>query len=1046
MRLGGSGLAWGALFGLFLAAPADVLPPAAGPAAEYLYRQYKREDGLPDNQIRDILSSQSGCLWIATRFGLARFDGSRFTVFNHLNSPQLGSGDCQALAEDAAGNVWLICAEHLFRITDGGPVLATTEPVVQGITPGALWSDQQGRLWAGTARRLTVVVPDQAPRQLPVGFGVPDLVTAIGEPDRGRVWIGSLKGLYEANLERERSSRVQPELAFTGMAAMAFGRSGRGGCWVLFSDLQMREKWFGDSMWLQHYQDGCWDRVELPPTPDFRFRPPYAFVAEASDGDVWLPAPAGYLTRYRAGTFELLPIPHETEHQWVTCVAEDREGNLWLGTGSEGIQRWEPRRIRSLTTHDGLAHNNVWALCESRDGSAWIGTDGGVSRLREGEFMHLTQQDGLTRNTVRALAEDGEGTLWIGTGDGLQTWRDGRFQRTEFPGEWYEGKIRTVLPARDGGVWVGTAVGLQQFQQGQWRKFTMADALGANDVRALLEDRAGTLWVGTFGGGLSRLRHGAWTTFRTADGLSNDRVWALHEARDGVLWIGTENGLNRLEHGRFTHFTTANGLPDNLVNQILEDDRGWLWVGHDRGIYRVRRVELNEVAAGRTGILHGVSYTETEDGVPIETNGQKSQPAGGRMRDGRLWFSTTRGVLVFDPSRHREEETPPVPVIHRVLANGRVVCDNGPPEPNESPPPRRTGAPLHFPPGSARVLEFRYAATAFGWPEKSRFKFRLLGMDENWTDAGTRRVAYFTDLRPGDYRFQVTAANHYGVWNEAGATLAFRVEPFLYQTWWFYVAAALGGVALVALGLRWRVRELRRIHNLEQRHALDEQRQRIARDIHDEIGASLTHIVNLSQPAPGNATDASSPNDRTHRIAAVAGKTLDQLGEIVWASNPKYDTLEDLIAYLREYAAQYLAATPLAARFEFPTVVPATPASGLMRRHVLLVVKEALRNVVRHAEATRVGFRLLIGEGHIEFQISDDGCGFAAGSPGRRGNGLGNMRDRIADLGGTTEVTSEPGRGTSVRVTVPVAPGRGLAAGTAPEESPNRANTRNHDR
>jgi ligand-binding sensor domain-containing protein/signal transduction histidine kinase len=1000
-------------------------------SAEYVYRQYQREDGLPDNQIRAILPSRSGYLWVATRFGLARFDGTRFAGFNHLNTPELGSGDCRALTEDSAGNLWFICEQLLFRMEDGRPVLATPGRVAQGITSGSLWGDRLGRIWAGYASHLTVCLPDGGVRQLVLGSGVPDLLTAVGEPEPGRIWLGSLLGLHEVDPVNWRFPRVQPELPFTGMSAMAFGRRARGGCWVLFSDLEMGQgQWLGDSMWLQRYQEGRWDRAQLPATPDFRFRPPYAFLVETLDGDLWLPAPPGLITRHRGGVFEQLAIPHELEHQWVTCVAEDREGNLWVGTGSEGIQRWQPRRTRSLTTRDGLAHDHAWALCESRDGSVWIGTDGGVSRLRNGEFTHVTEHDGLSRNTVRALAEDREGTLWIGTGDGLQTWRDGQLQRTELPGEWYEGKIRTVLAARAGGVWVGTAVGLQRFHDGQWRKFTTAEGLGTNDVRALLEDRTGGLWIGTFGGGLSCLRDGSWTTFRTPDGLSNDRVWALHEDDDGVLWIGTEYGLNRLERGHFTRFTTANGLPENLVNQILEDDRGWFWVGHDRGIYRVRRQELNQVAAGRTGSLRCVRYDETEDGVPIETNGQKSQPAGGRMRDGRLWFPTTRGVLVFDPARHREEETPPLLTIEQVRANGRIVYDNGPPDPHEPPLPRPAGAHLHFPPGGARVLEFRYAAITFGSPEKSRFKFRLLGLAETWTDAGTRHVAYFNDLRPGDYRFQVIAANHHGVWSEVGTSLGFRVRPFVHETWWFYAVTVLGATMLITLGVRWRVRELRRIHRLEQWHALDDQRRRIARDIHDEIGASLTQIVRLSRPIDGQPADDAPTDARTHRIAAVAEDTVDRLGEIVWANNPKYDTLEDLVAYLREYAAQYLAAIPLVARFEFPTSVPAAPASGLMRRHVLLVVKETLQNVVRHAEATHVEFGLLLQEGQLQLRIRDNGRGFAAGSLDRRGNGLGNMRERIAELGGTIAVASAPGHGTSVRVVVPIAwagePDRGI--------------------
>jgi signal transduction histidine kinase len=547
--------------------------------------------------------------------------------------------------------------------------------------------------------------------------------------------------------------------------------------------------------------------------------------------------------------------------------------------------------------------------------------------------------------------------------------------------------------------------------------------LGSDEIRAIVEDRAGDLWVGTLGGGLSRFRNGRFTTLTTTNGLSSNEVWALHEHPEGVLWIGTDNGLSRFEAGQITSFTRAQGLPDSLVNSVLADDSGRVWVGHDRGIYAVEMRHLLEVARGRRTRVDALNFDESDGLLSEETNGQKSYPAACKTRDGRLWFPTTRGVAIIDPAKLSLSEAAPLVVIEAVRANGKAVFGAHPQAASgKEPPPGSTprGVDLRLPPGGARVLEFQYTANTFTAPEKARFRYRLIGLDRNWIDAGTRRQAYFANLAPGNYRFEVLAGNHHGVWQEKNSSVAFQLMPFYYQTWWFYAVCGAGVAALGALAIRWRVRELRRIYNLQRTNALNEQRRRIARDIHDELGSSLTHILQLSDPARTSAGKPNGRDQKAERIATIAEEAVDNIGEIVWANNPEYDTLEDLVAYLREYAANCFADTNVHVRCQFPDVVPCRTVSGLFRRHLVLLMKEALHNVAKHADARQVDVRLSLREGTLELAVMDDGRGLPAEGAMRQGNGLTNMRARVDELEGEFLINSEVGKGTKIHVVVPL--------------------------
>jgi ligand-binding sensor domain-containing protein/signal transduction histidine kinase len=995
-------------------------------ALEFDQRSWQHEHGLPPgNRILAILQTRDGYLWIGTQYGLARFDGYRFTVFDHVSTPALVNDDCRTLAEDTKGNLWIGTKQGLIRkagnqftpFTDKlGSHFMSYPPLCANGT-GGVWVGGRGSVCRIRDNTVSIHLQDES---MPLGSGV---VTSLQEGETGCLWVGTETGFGRFDIKREQFEPCEKDSVVANLPVLDMWKAPGGDLWILFAELIP-----GAGAELPLAGIARLEKNQWPTAPAMREQWHELgwrgrFLVGDRDGASWLSAGAGKIRRYRNSGMEFLPMLGRGKDDFAVSALSDREGNLWVGTDDSGLQLWTPRIVSVYTIRDGLPHDNVWRIWEARDGGVWVGTDGGVTLFKDGQSITLRRPDGSVHKDVRAVAEDLDGNVWVGTMRSLECIRKGVTSRIEFPGEWFETKIRALQPGRDGSMWVGSVRGLTRLHKNERTKYTQAEGLGSDEVRAILEDHAGDLWVGTFGGGLSRMHDGRFTTLSNTNGLSSNNVWALHEDSEGVLWIGTDNGLSCFEDEHITTFTKAEGLPDLLVNFIVSDNFGRLWIGHDRGIYSVERKQLYEVARRKRTSVRTVMYDESDGLLSVETNGQKSYPTACKTRDGRIWFPTTQGVAIIDPAKVAGHEVVPLAAIEEVRANGEPVYGNSFQAPTSSKSDERLklrNLDFLLLPGGARVMEFHYTANTFVAPEKARFKYRLVGLEDHWIDAGTRRQGYFTDLHPGDYRFEVIACNHHGVWQEKGAAVTFHVEPFYYQTWWFYTVCGLSFALLGGLAVSWRVRESRKIFELERINALNEQRRQIARDIHDELGASLTHIMHLSSQARGTPAQSDRPDLRAERIESIAGEAIDNIGEIVWANNPEFDTLEDLVAYLREYAANYFADTSIKLRFDFPETVPSRTVTGLFRRHLVLLMKESLQNVSKHAAANAVSVRVSLREGSLELSIADDGRGFPVDSTRRFGNGLTNMRQRVSELKGTFQLNSQAGEGAEIRVVVPM--------------------------
>ncbi|MCP4218109.1 MAG: response regulator, partial [bacterium] len=515
-------------------------------------------------------------------------------------------------------------------------------------------------------------------------------------------------------------------------------------------------------------------------------------------GSLWICTHGKGISRFRDGVFSVYDSSCGLSSDITVSLLEGREGSLWIGTEGGGLERLKDRKFNVWDRKAGLSHHMVFPIFQDPEGDIYIGTQGGgVNRLHDGKVSVIDTSDGLSNNKVFSIYKDREGALWMGTyGAGLNVLKDGRIKVFTQKDGLSHNLIWAVTGSSDGSIWVGTdGGGVTRLKDGKFTIYNTRNGLAHDRVAYIHEDKKGNLWVGTYGGGLNLIREdGSIRVLDSSKGLTNDLVTSIYEDKEGVLWIGTSGGgLNRYKDGVFSSCQKKDGLFDNLVFQILEDDMGDFWMSCNKGIFRVPGNEVRDFCDGKITKVNSTAYGKS-DGLPsVECNGV-SQPPGCKTRDGRLWFPTLKGAVVIDPSNIKTNRLIPPVKIEKVVVDTRSY---------------HPGAPADLPPGSSSV-EIWYAGLSYLDPGKVKVLYKLEGFDKDWRDAGEGRTSFYTNLTPGPYKFRVKACNNDGVWNENGAVFSFVLQPYFYQTVWFYIFCALTVVFLAFSGYRLRVRQLRR--------------------------------------------------------------------------------------------------------------------------------------------------------------------------------------------------------------------------------------------
>jgi signal transduction histidine kinase len=514
------------------------------------------------------------------------------------------------------------------------------------------------------------------------------------------------------------------------------------------------------------------------------------------------------------------------------------------------------------------------------------------------------------------------------------------------------------------------------------------------------------------------------------DGLENQAIWSLLPDTDGTLWVGTfRGGLLRFKDGKFTRYTMQSGLPGDIICQILDDGLGKLWIGSHKGIFYVTKDSLKDFDEGKIQSLPCIAYG-LYDGLPTLECSGNYQPSGWRGHDGRLWFATVKGLVSVRPAEVPVNRLPPPVVIEEIFADGksfgkviRKTDKTKMPELMASTPP---AAAFQILPGKHQ-FDFHYTALSFAAPDKVRFRYKLEGLDESWVEAGGKRSAHYGPLRPGEYRFQVIACNNDDIWNEVGAVITLKVLPHFWETWWFECLTGVFLVGAIFGAVRFAVtRKLRKkLEQLRQLRAIECERERIAKDIHDDLGAGLTQI--MLQSALARREPQEQTQTHLAQISGTARELVGAMDEIVWAINPENDTLDGLVTYAGKFVQEYVTQAGLRCRLDLPAQLPALVLSAEVRHNLFLAIKEALNNAIKHAQAAEISFLLKMQPSGFSLVIKDDGRGFVPGSAealsvdtGRvsSGYGLHNLADRLAKIGGTCAIKSELGRGTEVELTV----------------------------
>ena len=986
-----SALRLASLGGALLAGAADAQAPET-------WTRLSVADGLAHNSVYAIHRDRAGFLWFGTVDGLDRYDGYAFV--HHRYDPDdpasLPHNLVRTIHEDDDGALWVGTQGGVARLgpRGGGFERLFVPPNETGDRSVFDFArDGRGTLWAAGAAGLLRL--DARRGRFVTAYARSGPAAALGL--RGdTLWVLHTGEAVEAgtlvrvDVRRRRVSgrwRVAPSVRWT--YALDLDADGR--------------------VWLSGAGPLVFEGGVARALDDGGAPGAVRALAVSPDGDVLVGLGGAGLARCAGGACRTTLVDRDRPdwlHNYVRAIHRDRSGALWVGTYG-GVYRSDPARKPFWTLRHrpndpaSLGSPAVSALAETPDGALWAASfDGALDRLDPATGRAERFGAGGARSIgvggVWTLFVDVRGRLWAGGTDGLAAvdWRTGRATRHPTVGAAFGGSALTSI-AEDaaGQLWVGSFGGLVCYDP-ETRTLTRfpvtGDGRGPSQpvVNAIRRD-GDALWIGSPSGGLDRLdpATGRFEALglRNAAGErpSGEATYDVLPDDRGGAWVGTVEGLiHRRADGTIRQLTTADGLPGTVVYSVQPDGRGRLWLGTNRGLAR-----LDPVSGTVTtyDLADGIGTMEFNRGARLRT------------RDGRLVFGGATGVVGFDPDAIRPDRRPPGGVLVGIEASSRTGVR------------RRDGRGLEGVVLSPRerTATFTLAALAFEDPDQSRYAYRLDGLDEGWVDAGTERRARYTGLPPGEYVFRARAANHDGTWSEAALAVPVRVEPWVWETTWFRALAIALAVGLVALAYRARVARLLAVERL---------RLRIAGDLHDDLSSDLSGIALATDLLGRRPGLEAADRQRLADVHRTATSMVDALRDIVWTVDPAHDSVEAFARRVRLVADRLLDGRPHAVEVDLPDA-GALPMP--LRRELLLILKEALHNAHRHAEADRVDVRLRRGGAGLVLAVEDDGVGFDPEAVAG-GHGLRSLRTRAERIGGTLSVDSAPGRGTRVRLAVPL--------------------------
>lgn len=1032
--------------------------------SQWILKNWRTGDGLPETQVHCVFQDRDGYLWIGTTGGGVRFDGTEFVELDWWD----GRFYAKDIEEDAEGNLWVATKSGVL-VHDGHetrhlwPALETT----------SLARSKSGGIWVGTENGIVLLEGENerwwAPSDLPNSF-----IYDVLEDLNGRVWVGTVVGLYQFDLEVEsfapiwKSPYPHPEPEY-GIARC-----------IAESDDGM--VWFGTDHSVFRWHEGRLDRFRLGPSSVRNrvgniYQDPFGTMYFSIGGDVFSMGDHGPIRWSElGGTFD----------SYVNSMRVDREGNVWLGTRHGGVFCLSPTPVRVHTTANGLSHNDIRSVTHSQEG-LWIGTGSGVDLFRDGRIEPIALPRYVEEPIgVRSVLEARDGEMWIGGDTTAITRRSkpGDHNTVDpFRSMISDQQVRFIMEDIDQSLWIGSRYGLTHilpretvfrvperppvkmnyseswiyrkkgterwvvelgadgfsenhgfFWEGdEYREmvhgeldlrdpqhFMFESDLTSDDFTAGMVDRGGKKWLGTSNGEVFWIQGRALERFDATATKIDGRVQSFWEDEQGGVWIGSESGLSHWDGESFSHFDPRRyDLPWGAIRQVQGDSKGFLWLGGSHGIYRVRQKDLMRLVRGKRDRVP-ICILDHEDGL-LSSDVSVGTPGVCLDTDGKIWMPTTYGLVEIDPERMRDDSKLPSPVVRidSVSANGKMVLNRL----KSTTGTESAILPLCIHQRDASQIVFRFSIPEFSRPGKVRFRHRGGGVGDSWSADYSERQIQFASLGPGNYRIEIDGRTDCHDWSQRPATVMLKVTPFLYRRWEFQILIGLCvGICLWGLH-RMELRRRDRLLALEHRAAMADERNRIASDIHDDLGARVHQLGLLTELAVGELKSGKEIGQFLDRQMNVGRELSQSVDEIVWMLNPRNDSLGRFLIYIKEYSVSLLEMAGIDVSVRVPVLNSDLAVNAGWRHGVLLIIKECLRNIIQHSRAHRVTItvNLYLGKHQAVLEIVDDGVGIDGGQTSEsKGNGLVNMCRRAEKLGGKITIRGAGGEGARVCLLLPI--------------------------
>jgi ligand-binding sensor domain-containing protein/two-component sensor histidine kinase len=924
----------------------------------YPFRTYSIEDGLSESVVNEIIQDSEGFLWLATGYGLNRFDG--ITIENYFEDQGLKSSKVHSLFEDSKGRIW-IGTEFGVNYWEGDSIY--TMPRLSALDNKrviSIYEDSNEELWFGTdGDGAWLFEQEEELIQYSTSQGFKnDRIRRIKEDRNGVLWFatrGGLTKLENGNIRTYTTADGLPENRIRD---------------IIF-DLN-NELWVATREGLVHYKNGNF--IIYDDSEGLNNIRVQTLVFD-NDGRLWLGTEDG-VSVFDQGSFKNFTSENGLSNNIIYSSTLDREGNLWFGTFGGGANLFLGDYFENYTVLDGLANDVVTSIAEAENGDIWLSTyGGGLSLLRNGQFTTMSLTEGLLDDKVFSLDRDSKGRIWIGMRNGLAYLKDGELtilSEEEFP---YR-KVRQVYEDSKGIIWISTYDdGMVKYDGNEFILITRDDGLADNTVLGTIEGDDGSMWIATYGG-VSRYFEGEVENFTIQEGLPNNAVMTVIKDDNGTIWASTFGGIAWFDGLKFQSITTEDGLPNRVCYFIHQSKDGAFWVGTNNGVVRFDAdLYLSDNPNDREQSFQLI--TKEQGLVSDETN----LGAVYEDRNGHLWFGTVEGVSQFFPENYKGNPLSPTVKIDQVITSGRIHKN-------------KKHFNLNY---DQNYVEISYSGINFTAPNQVVYEYKMEGVDPSWQRTMARVVKY-PSLPNGEYTFLIHARNTNGSWSDQKTEITFFVNAPFWMQWWFILLVALGMIGIIWLFYNYyKARKLVDIERI---------RVRIASDLHDDVGASLTEVALQSDFLQASKIDLEFKQS-LEQIGKQCRKIVTSLDDIVWSIDARNDTVGDLTDRMQDYILNVLEPKNFQVNYDFEDLKMENKLEVPVKENLYLIFKEAVNNISKYSNGDMVDISMNTENGNFKFQIHDNGTSGAGKK--KTGHGLRNMDMRAKRIGADIDVSTKNG-------------------------------------